>query len=281
MRCRPTKTGPGSCRLLKCILVDFLSKEDSMKNATVREGRGSSSAIKVLLCMTLSFCCVCASYGDDDQKKEEKPPTENSSVTGDIKITDGYPKSHALTTKRKKGEKEVELPIASVNVTWAVEAPCPCDKVEIKQEIKGYVEVVDPDGSKTTLTTKDIVEMAISGVPDAKGSEAYDVRHGKENSKTEFIHDVGRNGSSTYPKNQIQCKKVDDKKSQAEFVDEPVTNAVVGADAPLYKEFNIRLTFRTIILCDKKEIGSFVWHIKYDLPESADRPKEVALGELK
>ena len=194
-----------------------------------------------------------------------KNPSGTITIPGNAKVTPG-------TDAR-------ERPLASIHEVWTVETPCECDKLTAKQEINGYIDRIR-DGKSNKLTARDNVAKAVSGINRDSNPEVdnflKDNPPDKDKSEAQFIPDIGKHGSSMYPKNLLKCAKLPGGKSSLDLTDEPGVDAT--APTSVIDAIKVRLTFRTTILCDGKEIGSFVWHFTYDLP--GGKP-EVALGEIK
>jgi hypothetical protein len=172
---------------------------------------------------------------------------------------------------------------AQVTVNWPLQAPCPCEKVKATQEIKGYIEFEDQSGAKNKTTARAIVSKNISTIPAGASKEVDDFKSGPgdptkpDKSESEFIPDIGKHGTSTYPPNLFKCENIAGGKSKLELTDQPGTTARAGPGKP-WKTIKIRLVFRTTVHCDGKAIFSFIWHIKHDLPSGGTNP-EVKLGE--
>jgi hypothetical protein len=203
---------------------------------------------------------------------------DKKDVTGDINVT---------TPPTVTPLQDDRGPLASMKIVWSVQAPCACDKIKVRQEIKGYIERIDQDGKSGKLTARDLVEKATAGLdadkfPEVKAFRASKpVAPAKDNSETEYVPDIGGHGTSTYPPNLIMCTKVDDKKSKIELRDDPGVNSHAGASNP-FKKIILHLTFRTTVTCDDKQIGQFIWHANYEIPPPSGTPApDVGLGENK
>ena len=170
---------------------------------------------------------------------------------------------------------------AQVEVRWPLQVPCSCELLKVRQEIKGYVELIDQSNAKNKKTARDIVRGKIDKITPGKNKEVDDFRKDAANnpdtSEKDFIPDIGKHGTSSYPKDLLKCEDLEGGSAKVELRDEPGTTARAGKDKP-WKSISIRLVLRDTILCNDKVLFSFIWHLNYDLPPAGKKP-DVKMGE--
>ena len=166
------------------------------------------------------------------------------------------------------------------SIKWPLKVRCTCEDLVVRQEIRGYMKfystVEDPEPAE--ITARDIVnrQIGFATEPTEEIERFRKTLEEEDASRTEFIPDIGRWGTSQYPPElMLDCKPGEEAGLVTlKLHDQPGSTARVGN---FYEKLELRLNFRVTVYCRDKRLGQYSWHFSYDLQRDKSPVLDVDL----